>query len=608
MTKKVIALVLLLLTISGCAANRDDQTQGSAAPTVQTAPMGKYDADNRVEAETKGAVKVFALEQKEFLRMEAQGKQLLVFAKEEEGIKVMLLAGDTLLPVANALISVAYENVNDIAVLPAGIAFYDNGTNSIVYLDTHLQENNRTKLPEDISGKPYVAPTGEIYYARANEVRQLDPNTNIPRLVRQIVAKTIELKGCYFDGTVLFCEYKDTKDTLRWCYISSQTGMTLSEYDNLHTLTTAGENYFAAMDDGLVHQLIVGTRKEGPKSLNISREKFLGAVPAFNGGVICGASDDELSLSFCDFASGKCAYGVSLKDIEKPTLFCGSGDKGSLWFWAKDLQANTFYLYCWTLSETPIEDANVYTGTLYTAQSPDENGLAECQKQVDKLNSDYGITIRIWENAVRVQGDHTLTPEYQVSSIRETVSQLEEVIKSLPAGFLRKTGRCTDSGAVRICIVRAVDGEQKGTHYWDKDGDYFIVLTPQCDIRDVFLEHLGYVVLTHVMGNSVEMDYWTDYNPEGFTYGEHNVEKKYLAGSTKAFIDEQSMLSVTEDRSRMFLYAMTDLGNGYFETDAMQGKLSLLSLAIRDTYRMRSVKDVLPWEQYLKPQEGEPKT
>lgn len=603
MIKKVVVLLMLLLTLSGCAAKPAEETEETAAPTTQVVQTGKYDKDNRIEAETNGTVKAFALEQQEVLRMDTLGKHLLVFAREDAAIKLMLLSGEELLPLADTVLAIDPKNVNDITVLTAGIAFYEESSQSVVYLDALLKESSRVKLPKDVSGKPFVAATGEIYYTSDNTVRQLDPDTNIPRLIRQLTSKSLTIIGCYFEGEVLACRYTDSNDVQRWCYISSKTGATLSECDNLQTLVTEGNAYFATRDDGLVHQMIFGTLKKKPRSLNISREMLLGALPALNGSVLYKEKDNTISLSFCDYKSGKCRYGVSLNDIEKPSLLCSSTDENYIWFWAKDLQTEKNTLYRWEYKATPQKSKKVYTGTLYTAKTPDEKGLEKAQKRVDTINQKYGVTIRIWQNAVKVASEYSLTPEHQVSAINSTLTQIEEVLKTFPLNFFWKTGRCTNTGTVRICIVRAVDAEQKGAYYWDKDGDFFIALTPDCNIRDTFLENLGYVVMTHVMGNSVEMDYWTDWNPKKFTYGEHNQDDKYLTGDRKAFLDKESMYSVTDDRSRMLLYAMTELGEGNFESHAMQGKLKLLSLAIRDTYRLRSFKDVLPWEQYLKLEE-----
>lgn len=600
MVKKIIVLLLLLLTLAGCAVKPADEEAQTAAPTAPTVQTGSYDADNRIEAETQGGVKAFALEQQEPLRIETLGKHLLMFTKEDTQLKLVLLSGEELVPMANAVIPVDPKNINAITVMPAGVAYYEKTADSVVFLNGLLKENNRVKLPEEISGTPYIAPSGKIYYANGNAVRELDPDTNIPRLIRELTAKKLTLRGCYFDGKVLSCQYTDANDEKRWCYISSKTGKTLSEYENLQTLETAEDVYFAETDLGVLHQMIVGTLKGKPKSLNISREMLLGAVPKANGGVLYQVKKDVLTLSFCDFSTGKCTYRVALSAVEKPALLCSGTGNQYIWFIAKDTQENKNTLYRWELEKTPLKSKKVYTGKLYTAKSPDEDGLAECQKRVDALNLKYGVTIRIWQNAVKVQDAYSLTPEYQVSVIDDTLTQLEKVLELFPGGFLRKTARGTHSGTLRICIVRDIDAEQKGVHYWDADGDFFLVLTPGCNIRDTFLEHLGYVVLTHIMGNSVEMDYWTDYNPARFTYGEHNQEDKYLEGNRKAFLDKESMYSVTADRSRMLMYAMTELGEGCFESRAMQGKLKLLSLAIRDTYRMRSVKETLPWEQYLK--------
>ena len=111
---------------------------------------------------------------------------------------------------------------------------------------------------------------------------------------------------------------------------------------------------------------------------------------------------------------------------------------------------------------------------------------------------------------------------------------------------------------------------------------------------------LGYPVVSHILGNAVEMDYWADNNPEGFVYGAEVQDEKYLTGDTQAFVDKEAMASVTDDRSRLFAYALMPDCAQHFQSEAMQGKLKLLCEAIRDAFRLKRYEEVLPWEQYLK--------
>ena len=185
--------------------------------------------------------------------------------------------------------------------------------------------------------------------------------------------------------------------------------------------------------------------------------------------------------------------------------------------------------------------------------------------------------------------------EYQVYAINKCLDDLELVLNQFPENFLYKSVK----DAIRICIVRSIDGEMKTGQYWF-DGDPFIVLSVGVDIEQEFLKNIGFVIDSHVLGNSPQYDYWNNANPKKFVYGDNSTyQDKYLEGETRAFVDEASMESVTVDRARIFWEAMKKDNAAMFESKAMQKKLKNLCLGIRDAWRWERKTEEFPWEQYL---------
>ena len=111
------------------------------------------------------------------------------------------------------------------------------------------------------------------------------------------------------------------------------------------------------------------------------------------------------------------------------------------------------------------------------------------------------------------------------------------------------------------------------------------------------MKGLGYVVDSHVLGNSSKYDYWDALNPEGFVYG--TADEAYLSGEQRAFADATSMNSAVEDRSRILYEAMKPDNADMFQSEIMQKKLLLLCQAIRDAWNLQWKKETYPWEQYL---------
>ncbi|HIT33738.1 MAG TPA: hypothetical protein IAC31_03810, partial [Candidatus Faecousia intestinigallinarum] len=81
-------------------------------------------------------------------------------------------------------------------------------------------------------------------------------------------------------------------------------------------------------------------------------------------------------------------------------------------------------------------------------------------------------------------------------------------------------------------------------------------------------------------------------------YQEH-MDSAYLTGDDPAFLDAFSMTYPREDRARILQYAMTELGQGRFDTDNLQEKLRTICVAIRDAFDWEDSPMVFPWEQYL---------
>ena len=172
------------------------------------------------------------------------------------------------------------------------------------------------------------------------------------------------------------------------------------------------------------------------------------------------------------------------------------------------------------------------------------------------------------------------------------LDQLELVLEEFPKNFVYKSIR----SRLRICLVRSVDGASDGAQYWDGRNAY-IALCSGSDIRQEFLKAFGFVVDSHVLGNSPVYDYWDTLNPKDFLYGK--PDETLLTGETRTFVDMDSMTSGTVDRSRVFWQAMEPDNAAMFQGETMQKKLQMLCKAIRDAWGLEKKTDIYPWEQYL---------
>ena len=587
--KKLLLLALLpVLLLAGCANANADPTE--TTPSVETQPPGYYVADSAMEAQTNGAVRQYDLPAGEYRWLSAIGDQLLL-ASAEETAMLTVLTGIDCVPTAQLqidpdLLSGSYK------VLYNGFAYYDEAENQAIFLDPQLQEINRLTLPKDMQGSPVFSPNGEeIFYCAGQEIRAFQVERKISRLIKSHSYKSAVLLGSYFEGKILSCRVEDAQGVEDTVYISSESGQTLRADNGINGLYTYEDRFLALRMDGVIPQKIVGTRDGAMQDLLIDTSNVTSALEL--GGVVSYYADESgLQLAFYDVTTGKKTAAVTLAGVGAPDALLADRWSGCIWILATAPETEGKRLLRWNLKATPVEEEAVYTGTLYTSQSPDQAGLDACQDRVDALDKAYGVSIRIWQEAVKYPGGHQMTAEHQTAAINGVLDQLEPVLAEFPQKFLLKSV----SSRIRICVVRAVDAETKSVQYWHEN-DAFIVLPVGVDVRAEFLKGLGYVVDSHVLGNSSKYDYWDALNPEGFVYG--TADEAYLSGEQRAFADAASMNSAVEDRSRILYEAMKPDNADMFQSEIMQKKLLLLCQAIRDAWNLQWKKETYPWEQYL---------
>lgn len=581
----VIALALMLL-LAGCAVQNSDETTQTTLP-AETTPRGLYVPSSTVEEQTGGAVRLYSLPGDSYSWLSAIGDQLLL-ASGNDTAELTLLTGEECIQTATASVpSVSAQ------ALYNGFAYYDAQVKQAVFLDPQLQEVDRIQLPDDIQGAPAFSPDGsEIFYCIGQEIRGLEVERKLSRLIKSYACASQTIMGCYFEGKIIACRVEDAQGNVNTLYISTENGQTMRTDNNVTALYTYESNYLALRMDGIVRQQIVGTMDGAAQHLNTPETYITAALEL--GGAVCYSIDQEnaLNLSFYDLSSGRKTAAVSLPGVGTPSAFLSDRWTGCFWFLATDPETGGAALFRWDPKSSAVEEDAVYTGTLYTAQSPDEAGLKNCESRASAINKTHGVRIRIWEEAVKYPGSYTLEPEHQTSAINSVLDRLEPVLEEFPKSFLLKS----ISSRIRICIVRSVDNEVKGVQYWDED-DAFIVLSAGVDVRAEFLKGLGYIVDSHVLGNSSKYDYWDSLNPEGFVYG--TADEKYLSGEARAFADEAAMGSATEDRSSILFQAMQPDNAEMFQSEIMQKKLLLVCQAIRDAWNLERKTDVYPWEQYL---------
>ena len=592
--KKGIVLLLCALLLSGCG--KTEQPVDTTVPTTTAAPTdpGCYMPGSDAEISSEGALRQYDLGDRKCFALGLLGEHLLLISGEDT-TQLELITKEEGKTQAQCTLPVDLRAAAW-AVLNNGFAYYYPEQNAAVILDVQLQEVQTLSLPADIQGMPLFAPDGgEIFYCVGQEIRALDTDRGISRLIKSHPCKSQCLTDVYFDGTLLRCETVSEADEQSFLYISAQDGATVLSDASVEWLDTDGAYFVASRMDGVVRQYIFGSRNDALQQLNLLGGHVVPSAALQEAVHVTREDDGALGLSLYSLDTGTQTAQVKLPAAWDTADLWADSSRKAYWVLLGGEKGRSLLL--WEPQRTQEGDA-VYTSPLYTKEAPDAEGLKQLQKRVDSLNKTHGVMIRIWETALKTTGMHTFEPEFQTAAISDTLDRVESVLTVFPERFLSRSA----SGKIRICIVRSLDGEGKSTVFWD-DGDPFIVISAGVDVENELLMGIANVVDSHILGNSPIVDDWDALNPEGFVYSAEAPQSvdylAYLQADGRVFADADSMRSVSEDRARIFWQAMQSDNGEMFSSEVMQAKLLLLCRSIRDAWRLEYKTETYPWEQYL---------
>lgn len=592
--KRLIWLILAAALLAGCGADPDTPvTNVSQATQAIEAPASCYVADSPVERQSAGAVRMYLLPEGDYVALASMEGQLLLV---QNGGSITPLAGE------RGILGKTVQTNEKLGESPAfsvtedTVSYYHSEKNQVVLLDGRMIEKKRVDLPQEISGEPCVSvQTGQVYYCVDQQVRALDMQTDVSRLVLSHGYVGCRMVGCYLEGAVLAVQAEEQDGDICVLYLRSENGQILHESKTAYEIQDVGQQYLMGYGDGTVYRWLVGGAKQETICLNVSGQ----VKEAFDADAVvgCSTADGYAVLDMYELTSGLRTAGVTISDLDDVADVIYH----DRYVWVLTQLNGGTVLYRWDPVMTPAMDSEVYTGKFHTLEDPDRKGLEACEQRAKRMADTYGIRISVWQDGVAVQTQKELTPEHRPEVLHQMLDELEAVLLQFPEDFLADS---IDGGKLRVCLIGKL-GENEAYDQFYSDGDACILLTPDGELDKAFLRCLGYVVDSHVLGNSRDFDTWEELNPEGFDYAltyEYEPDENalgYLETENRYFTEELAMTYPQEDRSSLFMYATLSGNESYFTTGAMQEKLCRLCEGIREAYGLEKWDGQLPWEQYL---------
>lgn len=589
----VIFLTVLLLVLAGCKKKTPPPV-----PTEPTKPVeavqGLYVPNSAVEQGTAGAVRLYKLPADNYSNLTGVGANVLLVG--EKGLT--MISADA----SETVINLENPDVATAAVMnthATGIAYYIAKTRQLNVLNPQLQVVSQLELPEAALGNPVISLAKyEVYYSSGSEIRALNLNTGISRLLRQQTVANLSLVGAYFDGDVLLCRLANENGPAQLIYISTETGQTLNGSQGISDLQTNGATFFVHWQDGTLRQSVYGTRGGEVKRFldpAVPEGKTGGSATLLPmGGVVTYVETDSgLELSYYNLNTGKHTAQIVVPGLKTPAKIHSDGTH--VWILSADAEQS---LYRWEISKSAVTDEGIYTDTLYTAENPDTQGQTQSRALADEFQKKYGVKILLWQDAVARADGHTLVAEHKPQVVNQMLQDIEPVLAQFPEKFLLKT---VEKGWLRIAFVQSIDSNKDWVQFWE-EGDCWILISAKADADKALIQGIAYGIDSHVIGNSRKYDTWNQLNPKGFSYSSTNKAenvKQYLEPATRAFADVLATTYPHEDRCRIFYNAMLPDNADMFASAVMQQKLQRVCAGIREAYGLEEKADTYIWEQYL---------
>lgn len=614
MKRWLICILAAALLLCGCDNVEPPETtqtippQTTEATTLPPAPS-LFEGDGVISENTKGAVQTIAPDGG-LITYGFMGDDLVFFQYRDECQEAVRVDSATGQILAQAVMPESLDLWLGIGLGPDKLICYDAVETALRVYDSQFREQHMVNLPEEIySNMAFTEDLSTLYYSTDGEIRALDVNSGISRLLLKMENATFYIYDLLFEDSMIHClvgnnaEYYDG-------FFSTVDGHRMGKDESVGSMESLGDFYLVRREDGPVTEVLLGHREGEIKSFQA--EDAYGEVTLLGrtGRLTQTTSDLEGSIfGVYESERGTCQGKVFLKGITWLSNI-QEDSQGKIWFVAMDPETETDVLCCWDPAVSGNGDDYVRVGRRYTAENPNEEGLALCKLRAQELESRFGVELYIHTDPIEPY-DYAFTYEYQISALDAGLDALEKALESFPEGMLQTAASVTNSGKFHIGLVRAMTGTEyntvtdvQGLQYWI-DGDCYITLLAQDYIQQTLYHELCHAFDTYVTANSIHYDFWSDNNPEGFEYDfcyteyQNHWDSPWLEDENRAFIDSYSMTYPHEDRARVMEYAMTPYNETYFASETMQAKLRQLCMGIREAFHWEKSQETFLWEQYL---------
>ena len=231
-----------------------------------------------------------------------------------------------------------------------------------------------------------------------------------------------------------------------------------------------------------------------------------------------------------------------------------------------------------------------------------------------QLSEKYGMEIRIADQCGTEYSDYTTVQVTDEEAITAALDTLDKAFSAYPEGFFSQLSY----GSIRkiqVHLSGALTGQEShemssAGAFTQPVGDVYLMVM---DIYQYQLEANFHHELSHIIDNNLDWhsqyedtlfseEDWRALSPDdveySFSYG--YWPPSYEEGAQGYFVDDYSRTYPTEDRARIFEYAMSDWHYVFDENQPLMEKLDYYARCIRDCFNTDGWPEVAPWEEPLR--------
>ena len=433
-------------------------------------------------------------------------RDLLLFTKDPqvELTTVSLLQGENL-TVSKALLLDCALNPEDphLLVDPTQLCYYNLEENSLVILDRGLNETRRIRLPDDVTSEPVIsADLSHLYYCAGNEIRVLELESGLSRMLKQQECRERRLLGFHFGDTILETFVVDPNGAGAVDFVSAADGLSVGSDAQLLSLTSGSGRYLLQRQDGVVTETLVGDTAGEIKSLSLPAGWQCFEAFGANGVMMAGKGQ----LAFVSISSGKVTARVDLGDDVQISHAAMDPGGNAVWILGTDSHLQSQVLYRWDLTAGEVNENAVVLHERYSQENPDTAGIQAAANRAKLLADTYGLQIYV-DNSFTQPEEYSVIPAFQGEALNVGLATLEATFVRMPEGFFDKLRSVGKDGMIHVALVRqildAADApvEEGGLHY-AVGGDHYVLLTVGGDLENRIYRELSHVMDAAVYGGS----------------------------------------------------------------------------------------------------------